>query len=77
MLTKPNPRYKVLPALASVYGDAAYLAAWRGWDEDEQYRHLSAIERWNEALRGGYVEDEMALTHPYNYLTEQEVENVT
>lgn len=68
MLTKPNPRYMVLPALAFVYEDAAYLAAWRGWDEDEQYRHLSAIER-NDV-------DDMALTHPYNYLTEKEVENV-
>lgn len=73
-IVNPN-RVRVIPAAMYIYGDKARLAAERGWSEDEQRRHIEAIERWNSRMGNPQDEDDMGITHPYNYLTESEVES--
>ena len=51
-----------------LYGDKVVnLATSRGWKNEEIRRHIEALA--NEDV------DEQTITHPFNYLTEQEVED--
>lgn len=63
-----------VPAAQWMYGEKAEIAESRGWSIDEQRRHIDAVERWNNALGDPVAEDDMATTHPFNYLTEEEAE---
>jgi hypothetical protein len=58
-----------------IYGNKTVdLALAQGWTEEEAVRHGKALA--DEAVSGGAPEatDRVSLTHPFNYLTEEQVE---